>query len=47
VLALSAQRAEALAREIDVSTKIPNAMEGRARVALARGDIETAVVAVQ
>ena len=47
MLALSAQRAEALAREIDVSTKIPNAMEGRARVALARGDIETAVVAVQ
>ena len=41
------ERAEALAREIDVSTKILNALEGQARVALARGDVETAVAAVQ
>jgi tetratricopeptide (TPR) repeat protein len=41
------ERVEALAREIDVSTKVPNALEGRARVALARGDLTMALKAVQ
>jgi len=41
------ERVEALAREIDVSTKVPNALEGQARVALARGDLATAMSAVQ
>jgi predicted ATPase/class 3 adenylate cyclase len=41
------ERAEALARAIDVSTKVPNALEGQARVALARGDVEMALTAVQ
>ena len=36
------ERVEALAREIDISTKMPNALEGQARVALARGDVATA-----
>jgi class 3 adenylate cyclase/tetratricopeptide (TPR) repeat protein len=41
------ERAEALAREIDVSNKVSNALEGQARVALARGDLATALEAVQ
>ena len=41
------ERVETLAREIDVSTKVPNALEGQARVALARGDVPTALKAVQ
>jgi tetratricopeptide (TPR) repeat protein len=41
------ERVEALAREIDVSTKVPNALEGQARVALARGDLAMALKAVQ
>jgi len=41
------ERVEALAREIDVSTKVPNALEGQARVALTRGDSTMALDAVQ
>jgi class 3 adenylate cyclase len=41
------ERVEALAREIDVATKVPNALEGQARVALARGDMAMALKAVQ
>jgi class 3 adenylate cyclase len=41
------ERVEALARELDVSTKVPNALEGLARVALARGDVAMALNAVQ
>jgi class 3 adenylate cyclase len=41
------ERVEALARELDVSTKVPNALEGQARVALARGDLGAALSAAQ
>ncbi|HSC97636.1 MAG TPA: adenylate/guanylate cyclase domain-containing protein [Casimicrobiaceae bacterium] len=41
------ERVEALAREIDLSTKVPNALEGQARVALARGDVAMARRAVR
>ena len=41
------ERDEALSREIDVSTKVPNALEGKARTALARGDLMMAMNAVQ
>jgi len=41
------ERVEALAREIDLSTKVPNALEGQARVALARGDLAIAQSAVR
>jgi len=41
------ERVEALAREIDVSNKVPNALEGQARVALSRGDLAMAQRAVQ
>jgi tetratricopeptide (TPR) repeat protein len=40
-------RNEALGREIGVPTKVPNALEGQARVALARGDLSAASKAVQ
>jgi class 3 adenylate cyclase/tetratricopeptide (TPR) repeat protein len=43
----SFERNETLAREIDISTKVPNALEGQARVALARGDLHAAAQAVQ
>ena len=39
-------RDEALAREIEVSNKVTNALEGQARVALARGDPAAAAAAV-
>jgi len=39
-------RDEALAREIDVSGKVNNALEGQARVALARGDPAAAAAAI-
>ncbi|HEU5297667.1 MAG TPA: hypothetical protein VFU71_23010, partial [Burkholderiaceae bacterium] len=41
------ERVEALAREIDVVNKVANALEGQARVALARGDLKMALAAVQ
>jgi class 3 adenylate cyclase/tetratricopeptide (TPR) repeat protein len=41
------EKVEALAREIDVSTKVPNALEGQARVALTRGDLTMALKEVQ
>jgi len=41
------ERVEALAREIDVSTKVPNALEGQARLALTRGDLVMALKVVQ
>jgi tetratricopeptide (TPR) repeat protein len=41
------ERVEALAREIEVSTKVSNALEGQSRVALARGDLPTALEVAQ
>ena len=41
------ERVEALAREIDVSNKVANALEGQSRVALVRGDVVMALAAVQ
>ena len=41
------EHVEAIAREIDVSTKVPNALEGQARVALTRGDLPMALHLVQ
>jgi len=41
------ERDEALAREIDVSNKVSNALEGQARVALARDDLPMALRAVR
>ena len=41
------ERDEAIAREIDVSNKVLNTLEGQARVALVRGDLATALDTVQ
>jgi tetratricopeptide (TPR) repeat protein len=41
------ERVETLAREIEVSTKVSNALEGQSRVALARGDLATALEVAQ
>ncbi|HEY1326744.1 MAG TPA: adenylate/guanylate cyclase domain-containing protein [Casimicrobiaceae bacterium] len=41
------ERVETLAREIEVSTKVSNALEGQSRVALARGDLPTALEVAQ
>ena len=41
------ERDEALAREIDVANKVSNALDGQARVALARGDLAMALAAVR